>query len=232
MSRHVRIAVGDQRLEGDLVVPPLARGVVVFAHGSGSSRKSPRNQFVARELQDRGLATLLFDLLTPEEEREDRDGRSDETDGGVDGQHRFDVNLLAGRLTAATDFVGAEPELAGMGVGYFGASTGAAAALVAAANRPRQIAAVVSRGGRPDLAAPYLGRVRAPTLLIVGEADDIVLALNRRACDRLTAQRQLAVVAQASHLFEEAGALEEVARLAGGWFSRHLGSEPRGLDLS
>jgi putative phosphoribosyl transferase len=222
---QVTIPAGEVELEGELVVPPLARGVVLFAHGSGSGRKSPRNQFVARELQDRGLATLLFDLLTPQEEDEEIG-----SDGG--GAHHFDVALLAGRLVAATDWVAELDELAGLGIGYFGASTGAAAALTAAANRPRQIAAVVSRGGRPDLAAPYLGRVRAPTLLIVGEADDIVLALNRRACDKLAAQSQLAVVAQASHLFEESGALEEVARLAASWFTRHLSNEPRGLDLA
>jgi putative phosphoribosyl transferase len=199
--------------------------VVLFAHGSGSSRKSPRNQFVARELQDKALATLLFDLLTVDEE-------ADEAAQEGERAHRFDVALMAARLVAATDWVTGVGELRGLGIGYFGASTGAAAALTAAANRPRQIAAVVSRGGRPDLAAPYLGRVRAPTLLIVGEADDIVLALNRRAVEKLAAQSQLAVVAQATHLFEESGALEEVARLAASWFARHLGSEPRGLDLA
>jgi putative phosphoribosyl transferase len=195
-----------QFLPGDLVVPEAARGIVVFAHGSGSSRKSPRNVQVAGELQAAGFATLLFDLLT-------------EAEGGVRA-NVFDVSLLGDRLTAATRWVAHEPTLAGLPVGLFGASTGAAAAVVTAARLGDAVAAVVSRGGRPDLASDEdLAAVRAPTLLVVGGADDTVLALNRQAMGKMTARAVLEVVPGAGHLFEEPGALEQVARLAGDWFA-------------
>jgi putative phosphoribosyl transferase len=208
----VRITVGGVALDGDLA-PPAGGGVVLFAHGSGSSRHSPRNRQVARQLQEAGLGTLLMDLLTADEERVDLRSR----------ELRFDIDLLAGRLVGAVDWLAAR---LGQGprLGLFGASTGAAAALVAAARRPERVAAVVSRGGRPDLAGPALERVRAPTLLVVGGADTTVLALNRQAAGRLAAPCRLEVVAGASHLFPEPGALEQVARLATGWFTAHLGS--------
>lgn len=211
----VAITLGAITLEGSLGFPSGARGVVLFAHGSGSSRHSPRNRFVARVLRDGGLATLLFDLLTAEEEQQDM--RS--------GHLRFDIGLLAERLVGATDWV----RQSGMGdlrVGYFGASTGGGAALVAAAERPKIVHAIVSRGGRPDLAGSALSRVRAPTLLIVGEYDLPVISLNREALAQLTCTKHLAIVPAATHLFEEPGALEEVARLARDWFRRHLASGP------
>jgi len=211
---HVAVPAGDAVLEGDLVVPPVATGIVAFAHGSGSSRHSPRNKQVADTLIEAGLGTLLVDLLTPAEEAVDR----------VTAQHRFDIVLLARRLVAAVDWLRqtAAPELS---VGLFGASTGAAAALVAAAERPDDVRAVVSRGGRPDLAGPALARVRAPTLLIVGGRDPQVLELNRLALEALGAvEKQLVIVPGATHLFEEPGALDEVARLAADWFTRHLGN--------
>jgi dienelactone hydrolase len=209
----VEVRAGPARLAANWSVPEGARGVVVFAHGSGSSRLSSRNRFVAGVLQRSGLATLLLDLLTAEEEEEDRDS----------GHLRFDIGLLAGRLVGATEWLRGRPEAAGLPVGYFGASTGAAAALSAAARLPEEIAAVVSRGGRPDLAGDNLGRVRAPTLLIVGGADVPVIGLNRTALGRLAAvEKQLVIVPGATHLFEEPGALEEVARLAADWFGRHL----------
>jgi dienelactone hydrolase len=192
-------------LYGLLLVPEAPRGVVLFAHGSGSGRLSPRNNYVAGGLSDAGIASLLLDLLTPEEER--------------DRRNIFDIEMLASRLAAATDWAEAQGALTGRPVGYFGASTGAAAALAAAADRA-DIAAVVSRGGRPDLAMDALPRVRAPTLLIVGSLDTVVIELNRRAYERLTAEKQLVVVAGASHLFEEDGTLEEVIRLARDWFLR------------
>jgi putative phosphoribosyl transferase len=198
-------------LEGDLVLPDGASGVVVFAHGSGSGRQSPRNRQVASRLNEAGLGTLLMDLLTAEEDELDR----------VTGEHRFDITLLAGRLTAAIDWL-REGEATRLPIGLFGASTGAAAALVAAAARRDDVAAVVSRGGRPDLAGPALLQVRAPTLLIVGGADHVVLELNRRALEQLRTEKQLVVVPGAGHLFEEHGALEQVAALAADWFSRHL----------
>jgi putative phosphoribosyl transferase len=209
---EVRIEVGDVVLAGDLVTPDDAIGVVVFAHGSGSSRHSPRNRFVAKTLNGARIGTLLMDLLTREEEVYDR----------ATGELRFDVALLANRLIAAIDWLHAGPA-ASLRFGLFGASTGAAAALVAAAERPDDIAAIVSRGGRPDLAAGALPRVRAPTLLIVGSLDRLVLELNQQALEQLPAEKQLVVVAGATHLFEEPGALEEVARLATEWFSRHFG---------
>ncbi len=191
-----------------LGLPPKPRGLVVFAHGSGSSRFSPRNGYVARELREVGFATLLFDLLTAEE--------------SLDRARVFDITLLAERLLAALDWAGQRPELASLPVGLFGASTGAAAALVAAAEEPERVQAVVSRGGRPDLAGPALPRVRAPTLLIVGGEDALVLDLNRSAMRRMTATVELAVIPGAGHLFEEPGALERVVELARDWFERWL----------
>ena len=211
-ERPVRMAINQVTLEGNLAIPPDARGIVVFAHGSGSSRFSPRNRFVARVLQEAGLATLLFDLLTAEEEAID-----------VRTAHlRFDISLLADRLVGVTDWLSRQPETRDLRIGYFGASTGAAAALVAASKRPEVIQAIVSRGGRPDLAGEALRLVRAPTLFIVGGDDVPVLALNREAMTQLAAKTRLAIVPGASHLFEEPGALEEVARLAREWFQEHL----------
>ena len=197
-----------------LALPDETKGFVLFAHGSGSGRHSPRNRFVADALNSAGLATLLLDLLTPEEEAIDR----------RTGELRFDIALLARRLIGATEWVRSQPALSQYCLAYFGASTGAAAALVAAAIVPGEIFAVVSRGGRPDLAGQYLARVHAPTLLIVGGNDREVLALNRRASARMTADRQIVVVPGATHLFEEPGALEEVARLSRYWFVQHLGN--------
>jgi len=211
----VRLLVGTVELAGDLTLPPGASGVVLFAHGSGSGRHSPRNRYVASALQQAGLATLLLDLLTEEEEAVDRDR----------AELRFDIALLAGRLEAAMDWLAGDPRTAMLPIGLFGASTGAAAALVAAADRPERVAAVVSRGGRPDLAGPSLGLVRAPTLLVVGGNDRIVLELNRSAAGELRAEHRLEIVPGASHLFEEPGTLERVAALAGDWFRRWL--EPR-----
>jgi putative phosphoribosyl transferase len=207
----VRIDVGGVTLDGDLTRPPRTAGIVLFAHGSGSSRHSPRNRQVAEHLQRAGLGTLLMDLLTADEEQLDLRSR----------ELRFDIGLLARRLVGAVDWLatGFGEELR---VGLFGASTGAAAALVAAAERPSPVAAVVSRGGRPDLAGPALERVTTPTLLIVGGADPQVLALNRQAAGRLTADHRLEVVPGAGHLFEEPGALEEVARQAAAWFVTYL----------
>jgi putative phosphoribosyl transferase len=208
----VHVPAGDATLEGELVVPEQATGAVLFAHGSGSSRHSSRNQFVAEALQTAGLATLLIDLLTREEEAID--------------QHtahlRFDIHLLAGRLLAATRLLVEEPSTRVLEIGYFGASTGAGAALVAAAAEPERIGAVVSRGGRPDLAGNALPQVRAPTLLIVGGRDLQVLELNRAAMARMQAETRLEIVPGASHLFEEPGTLEVVARLARDWFLPHL----------
>jgi dienelactone hydrolase len=211
-SREVRIAAGALVLHGEWCLPAGAVGVVLFAHGSGSSRHSPRNQAVARALQDSGIGTVLFDLLTREEEA--ADART--------GHLRFDIPLLARRLVAATRWVAREPDGQHLGLGYFGSSTGGAAALVAAAELGSVVDAVVSRGGRPDLAGNALPRVEAPTLLIVGEQDDVVLQLNDAAYEHLRCEKELAVVSRATHLFEEPGALEEVARLAAGWFRRHL----------
>lgn len=211
-SRPVIVATDSADLAGDLAVPEGARGIVVFAHGSGSSRLSPRNQFVARELRGARLATLLFDLLTAEEDEVDE----------VTREYRFDIDLLARRLVGATDWLAEQPEAQELKIGYFGASTGSAAALMAAAERPTLVRAIVSRGGRPDLAAPALPRVLAPTLLIVGGNDEQVLGMNKKAMAQMRAQKELAIVEGATHLFEEPGALEEVARLARGWFARHL----------
>jgi putative phosphoribosyl transferase len=208
----VRVPVDGDHLEGELAMPSHPRGVVVFAHGSGSSRHSPRNRFVAGALQARGLATLLIDLLT-------------ETEGDIDertAQPRFDIPLLSSRLVAIVDWLEQQPALAPLPVGLFGASTGAGAALVAAGLRPRRLAAVVSRGGRPDLAGPALSSVRAPTLLIVGSQDEEVIVLNQAALHRMPAPAVLSIVPGATHLFEEPGALDRVAELAGDWLIRHL----------
>jgi pimeloyl-ACP methyl ester carboxylesterase len=209
----VRIPLDPFVLEGTLCLPPGATAVVLFAHGSGSSRFSPRNRAVARALQQAKLGTLLLDLLTAEEERVDDETRL----------HRFDIDLLAGRVVVAIDWLTAAELTRNLPVGLFGASTGAAAALVAASERPTQVRAVVSRGGRPDLAGPALGSVHSPTRLIVGSLDEVVLALNRQALDRLpAAEANLVVVPGASHLFEEPGALEAVSQLAVRWFQEHL----------
>ncbi|WP_235217009.1 dienelactone hydrolase family protein [Archangium violaceum] len=214
VEREVEVRAGGVVLGGTLAVPEGARGLVIFAHGSGSSRHSPRNRYVAYTLRTAGLGTLLFDLLTEDEEAED----------DVTAALRFDIDFLARRLGQVTDWVFANPELSRLRVGYFGSSTGAAAALVAAAEKPEEIGAVVSRGGRADLAGGALRRVRAPTLLIVGGSDDIVLDLNERALERMMAPKALEVIPGATHLFEERGALERVAALAAGWFTRFLGS--------
>lgn len=209
-EQPVEIAVGTHRLQGILCVPDHPRGIVLFAHGSGSGRLSPRNQFVARHLQQGQMATLLMDLLE-EWEAEDR-------------RNVFDIPLLAGRVRGATEWLGGQSKTERLRVGYFGASTGAGAALQAAAQAPDQVAAVVSRGGRPDLAATYLPEVTAPTLLIVGGDDRPVIELNREALSLLTCPKQLIIVPGASHLFEEPGTLEQVASLALDWFQRHLPS--------
>ena len=211
--REVRIPVGDTWLYGDLAMPPGFQGLVLFAHGSGSGRHSARNRQVAQHLQQAGIATLLFDLLSAQEEQTDLHTR----------EHRFDISLLTRRMQDATAWAAAQPELQHAAIGYFGASTGSAAALVAAALLGRRIAAVVSRGGRPDLAGPVaLAAVTAPTLLIVGGADDEVIELNQQAHAHLRCEKSLAVVPGATHLFEEAGALEQVAQLASSWFTTHL----------
>lgn len=204
-EQRVRVASGPITLEGNLGVPQGARGVVLFAHGSGSSRHSPRNRFVAAQLRDAGLATLLIDLLTEEEDAIDR----------VTAELRFEIGLLAGRLVGAIDWLGRDPRTAALAVGCFGASTGGGAALVAAAGRPQRVGAVVARGGRPDLAGAALSSVKVPTLLIVGGADQPVIRLNESALARLgTPVKELVIVPGASHLFEEPGTLEEVARPA------------------
>lgn len=213
-EREVVVEHGALSLPGRLGLPGRPRGVVLFAHGSGSSRLSPRNAFLAERLNQAGFATLLFDLLTEQE--------------SVDRRLVFDVELLGGRLVAATQWVAAEQGAARLPVGYFGASTGAAAALWAAAELGARVSAVVSRGGRPDLAAERLGEVRAPTLFVVGGADELVLELNEQARRLLAGPSELAVVPGATHLFEEEGALEEVSLLAGRWFSRHLGATSAG----
>lgn len=216
-TRAVQIPVAGDVLHGDLQLPPDARGLVLFAHGSGSSRKSPRNRFVARALCDGGLATLLFDLLTEDEEEIDE----------VTAELRFDIELLAERLMRATAWARAEAATAALPLGYFGASTGAAAALVAAARLPTAVQAVVSRGGRPDLAGDALTQVRAPTLLIVGGRDSEVIQLNRAAYAELAGEARVEVVPGAGHLFVEPGALERVAELARDWFLRHLAAAER-----
>jgi Dienelactone hydrolase and related enzymes len=207
------IPVGDARLAGDLAVPRGVKGIVVFAHGSGSGRKSPRNRYVAELLRDAGHATLLFDLLTEEEEQEDI----------FTARLRFDIDLLSRRLVEVTDWVSANSDTSALAVGYFGASTGAAAALVAASLRPEKIKAVVSRGGRPDLAGDALGKVQAPTLLIVGGYDEAVIEMNREAAMKLNAPNVTEIVPGATHLFEEPGKLDDVAALAVHWFGKYFG---------
>jgi putative phosphoribosyl transferase len=211
-ERTVRVSAGAVTLDGNLIMPEGARGIVLFAHGSASSRHSPRNRYVAHLLNDGGFATLLIDLLTSDEEEVDRET----------AQVRFDIDLLADRLVRAADWLGHQAGTRDLPLGIFGASTGAAAAIVAAAARPESVAAVVSRGGRPDLAGPALPAVRAPTLLIVGGDDTPVIALNRQAYARLRCEKEMVIIPGASHLFEEPGALDEVARLAREWFTRHL----------
>jgi len=211
-ERTVHVHAGPVTLEGTLAAPPGATGVVLFAHGSGSSRHSPRNRYVAGVLRGGGLATLLVDLLTPEEEAVDARTR----------HLRFDIELLAERLVGAIDWMAAQVATSELPVGLFGASTGGGAALVAATRRPDRVRAVVSRGGRPDLAGDALPFVRAPTLLVVGGDDRPVIALNRDAAARMKAPVRLEIVPGATHLFEEPGTLEEVARLAREWFVRHL----------
>lgn len=206
------LTLDDAGLAADLLRPPEARGLVVFVHGSGSGRRSPRNQQVARAFAARGLATLLFDLLTEDEQRID----------ALTRRLRFDIPLLARRIVGVIDWLERDPELAALPLGLFGASTGAAAALIAAAQRAQVVRAVVSRGGRTDLAREALDGVAAPTLQIVGERDEEVLALNREVARHLHGVQQITVVTGATHLFEEPGALEEVARLAGDWFERFL----------
>lgn len=206
--RSVVVDALETSLQGDLALPADAPGVVLFAHGSGSSRRSPRNRYVAGVLNEAGIGTLLFDLLTPDEE--------------LDRENVFDIPLLAHRLIGATRWLASHPEAAGLALGYFGASTGAAAALVAAAEAGGSIAAVVSRGGRPDLAADWLAKVQAPTLLIVGQRDSEVLALNQGAYEALRCPKRLDVVPGATHLFEERGAMEAVAAIATDWFLEHL----------
>jgi len=211
-TNPIQIDIDGSRLDGDLAIPAGAAGLVVFAHGSGSSRHSRRNRAVAERLNRDRLGTVLLDLLTPEEEAVDL----------TTAEFRFDIDLLAARVVAAIDWAGQHIPTTGLRLGLFGASTGAAAALVASAARPAAVAAVVSRGGRPDLAGRALRGVRAPTLLIVGGADHQVIELNRQAYDQLSCERHLEIVPGATHLFEEPGALDEVARLASAWFTHHL----------
>lgn len=213
--REVRIPVGDAVLEGELHLPHHGAGLVVFVHGSGSSRSSPRNQMVARMMRRAELGTLLFDLLTREEQVVDEMTR----------ELRFNIEMLAGRLVEVTRWLQEQPEALGLKTGYFGASTGAAAALMAAAVLGDEVGAVVSRGGRPDLAGDSLPQVTSPTLLIVGGHDAVVVGLNQDACEKLRCRKSLRIVPGATHLFEELGALEEVARLSAAWFRRHLAAE-------
>ncbi len=209
---EIKIPVGNVVVEGILTLPPDAKGVVLFAHGSGSGRFSPRNQYVAKEFNKVKIATLLFDLLTREEE---------ETDA-LTAEYRFNIPLLANRLIGATQWLRNDSQTEKMSFGYFGASTGAAAALIAAAKLPNDIAVVVSRGGRPDLAGEYLASVAAPTLLLVGGLDTEVIELNRFAMDQMTNKTELVIIPGATHLFEEPGKLEEVARFSVDWFLRYL----------
>lgn len=212
MEHHVSIPIGSIGLDGTLVVPGNPLGIVLFAHGSGSGRHSPRNKMVARALNEGGIATLLIDLLTADEEQVDLQTR----------HLRFDIPLLANRLVSAIDWLGAHEPTRTLPIGLFGASTGAGAALIAAVARPTQVKAVVSRGGRPDLADEAIPAVIAPTLLIVGGNDDIVIALNQMALEQLRCEKHLEVIAGATHLFEEPGTLEHVAALARDWFTRYL----------
>jgi putative phosphoribosyl transferase len=212
---EIRVAAGRATLDGNLTIPNEATALVLFAHGSGSGRHSPRNQFVARTLNNAGLATLLFDLLTPEEEAIDLRTR----------EHRFNIDFLAERLVRATKWAQQQAQTRGLRIDYFGSSTGGGAALVAAAKIPQDVGAVVSRGGRPDLAGDALPKMQTPTLLIVGGNDDIVIELNEQARDRMRCEVKLEIVPGATHLFEEPGALERVAQLASDWFVNHLGAK-------
>ena len=211
---EVRIPAGRAMLDGNLTLVDQKKALVLFAHGSGSSRHSPRNQFVARTLNETGLATLLFDLLTPEEESVDLYTR----------EHRFNISLLAERLVHATKWAKQQKETKDFHIGYFGSSTGGGAALVAAAELPNEIGAVVSRGGRPDLAGDTLPKVKAPTLLIVGGEDQVVIELNEQARVQMKCECKIEIVPGATHLFEEPGTLEQVAKLASDWFVRHNGN--------
>lgn len=223
LERTVAIPVNAVKLEGSLGVPSGAPGVVLFAHGSGSSRLSPRNRYVARVLRDAGLGTLLLDLLSAREEEVD----------DVTRHHRFDIPMLAHRLVHAIDWLDNDRDTNGLSVGLFGASTGAGAAIVAAAERPGRVSAIVSRGGRPDLAADALSAVQAPTLLIVGGNDDVVIGLNEQARERIRAEVKMEIVPGATHLFEEPGTLERVASLARDWFITHFAKSPTsGLQQS
>jgi dienelactone hydrolase len=213
-TTSIHVPIGGQSLQGDLGMPADPHGIVLFAHGSGSSRHSPRNQYVARVLEGRGLATLLIDLLTPREEAVD----------DVTAELRFDIPMLAARLVTIVDWLKHGNETASLPIGLFGASTGGGAALMAAADRPNEIAAVVSRGGRPDLAGPALAKVKAPTLLIVGGLDGPVIQMNRDAMRQMRGEVSLELVPGATHLFAEPGTLERVAELAGAWFTRRLQS--------
>ncbi|MGI5221077.1 dienelactone hydrolase family protein [Nocardia sp. CA-290969] len=216
VDEDVRIPLAAVELEARLCLPTRDCGIVLFAHGSGSGRHSPRNRYVAEVLQRSGLGTVLLDLLTAEEERHDQQTR----------ELRFDIPLLAARLAGTVDWLSDRPDTSGNPIGLFGASTGAAAALRTAAQRPAAVHAVVSRGGRPDLAGDALGRVRVPTLLIVGGRDETVLDLNRQARERMTVGPRLKIVPGATHLFEEPGALDQVAGLAADWFRGNLGTAP------
>ena len=209
---EMKIPVGNVVVEGTLTLIPGAKGVVFFAHGSGSGRFSPRNQYVAKEFNKANIGTLLFDLLTKEEEEEDI----------VTAEYRFNIALLAKRLIGVTEWLRNDPKTKKLSIGYFGASTGAAAALIAAAKLPNAIAAVVSRGGRPDLAGEYLPGVAAPTLLLVGGLDTEVIELNQESMDQMTAEKKLVIVPGATHIFEEPGTLEQVAKLSTEWFLRYL----------
>ncbi len=207
-TQTVYLVVDSVRLEGTFVLPEGAKAAVIFAHGSGSSRFSPRNRYVAQVLHDEGIGTLLFDLLTRDEDRA--------------YENRFNIALLTERLKTATRWLKEQPKAKGLSIGYFGASTGAAAALWAAAALGPEIKAVVSRGGRPDMAESVLGKVQAPTLFIVGGYDEVVVGLNQEAFEFLKTEKELRIIPRASHLFEEPGALEEAARLAAKWFKKHL----------
>ncbi len=209
---ELKIPLGNVVVEGTLTLPSGVKGVVLFAHGSGSSRFSPRNQYVAKEFNKAAIGTLLFDLLTQEEEETDM----------VTAEYRFNIPLLAQRLIGATEWLRLDSPTKKLAFGYFGASTGAAAALIAAAKLPNEVAAVVSRGGRPDLAADYLPRVVAPTLLLVGGLDTEVIELNKEAMDQMTAEKKLTIIPGATHLFEEPGTLEQVAKFSKDWFLRYL----------
>lgn len=208
----LKIPVENVEVKGNMFLPQDTKSLVIFAHGSGSSRFSPRNQYVAKEFNKADMGTLLFDLLTPGEEEEDT----------LTGQYRFDINLLSKRLVGVTKWLLNDPTTSKLKIGFFGASTGAAAALIASTKLPEEISAVVSRGGRPDLAEPFLSQVRAPTLLLVGGWDEEVISLNEQAQDRMKNENKLVIIQEATHLFEEPGKLEEVAKLATAWFRKYL----------